>query len=339
MNYANKIGYNYVDYQLDLALELSIKGNLIDAEKILRKLPSNDPRVIYNLGAYEIKNGNLFKGFTMQEEGRNIKIYGNSPNSNKPLWNGQTNCSILFSCEAGLGDQIAYSRFLTNFAKMGNKIILACDKELMPILKHIDGVSEVVEYKNGAKSKHDFWIPSMSSITMLGLEFDNLSGEPYLLKPKSFIKDDKFKIGIRWAGNPKFAFEEHRKIPPEYFINLCKIPGVSVYSLQKDDEKRKLPPEIKKYPLNTWEQTSGIIASMDLVISSCTSVSHMSAAMGQKTWICPPILPYTLWLNAKNNDLQKTHWYNSVTLFKQEKYGSWEEPFQKIYDKINKGEI
>ena len=49
-------------------------------------------------------------------------------------------------------------------------------------------------------------------------------------------------------------------------------------------------------------------------------------AMGIETWIVVPILPYYLW--ALPGD--KTPHYDSVTLYRQEKYGCWEAPFKKI---------
>ena len=77
------------------------------------------------------------------------------------------------------------------------------------------------------------------------------------------------------------------------------------------------------------------IASCDLVITSCTSIAHLSGAMGIPTWIIPPVLPYYLWAYPIN----KTVWYNSVKLFRQKMYGSWNEPFNEIKLALQKGEI
>jgi hypothetical protein len=69
---------------------------------------------------------------------------------------------------------------------------------------------------------------------------------------------------------------------------------------------------------------------MDLVITSCTSVAHMSAALGVETWVVVPILPYYMWSVPG----EKSAWYDSVTLFRQEKYGDWTAPFAKISKRL-----
>jgi len=79
-------------------------------------------------------------------------------------------------------------------------------------------------------------------------------------------------------------------------------------------------------PLDSWHDTQAAIASCDLVISSCTSVSHLAAAMGVPTWVVTPIMPYFLY--ALDGD--RTPYYDGMRLFRQEIYGDWQAPFDKI---------
>ena len=73
---------------------------------------------------------------------------------------------------------------------------------------------------------------------------------------------------------------------------------------------------------------------MDLVISSCTSVAHASAALGKPTWIVIPILGYYIWAYQLGKDEisqgEYTSYYENTRVFRQEKYGKWEEPFENI---------
>ena len=101
-------------------------------------------------------------------------------------------------------------------------------------------------------------------------------------------------------------------------------------SLQRDKDSELKPKWMKQAPLDDWQTTRKSISQCELVISSCTSVAHLSAAMGIKTWVVVPILSYYLW--ALPGD--RTPYYNSITLFRQEKYGSWKEPFIKIKEKL-----
>ena len=75
--------------------------------------------------------------------------------------------------------------------------------------------------------------------------------------------------------------------------------------------------------LNTWDDTAGLIQNLDLVISSCTSVAHLSAAMNKQTWVIIPTLPYYIWAHGSD-------YYKSVTLFQQGRNQVWDETFQEI---------
>ena len=89
---------------------------------------------------------------------------------------------------------------------------------------------------------------------------------------------------------------------------------------------KDLPFEDLEPNLKTWEDTASYMSSMDLIITSCTSTAHMSAALGIETWVIVPVLPYYLWAVPKN----KSAWYDNVTLFRQEKYGEWEAPLNAV---------
>jgi hypothetical protein len=75
---------------------------------------------------------------------------------------------------------------------------------------------------------------------------------------------------------------------------------------------------------------------LDLVISSCTSIAHLSAAMGKETWVVVPAMPYYPWARPG----RKSDWYPSVTLFRQKCFGEWIPPFVEIKEcltrKVNK---
>jgi len=81
-----------------------------------------------------------------------------------------------------------------------------------------------------------------------------------------------------------------------------------------------------RYEMKTWKDTAEIIASMDLVISSCTSIAHLSAAMGKETWVISPILPYYIWALP----IDTSPWYKNVKLYRQTQYGNWDNPFERI---------
>ena len=246
------------------------------------------------------------------------------------MWDGEQNGTILLNLEGGLGDQIHGARFANDIADRGNKVIVACSGPLASVVKQIEGVTAVVQHEAVFGVVHDYWVPSMSAIVPLGYQYGHLDGSAYIPKPE-VSKSENFRIGLRWQGNPQFEHEQHRLFPNQLLFNAVKGHDVEYISLQRDEGAEHRPDWVKESCLDSWADTQNTIASCDLVITSCTSVAHLSAAMGVPTWIVVPILPYYLWAKPGN----KTEWYNSVELFRQETYGDWTAPFVKIKKQLN----
>jgi hypothetical protein len=317
-------------------------------EKKLNYIRSN-----YNRGWYEMMNGDLLEGFTLMNEGRHAGIWGNKHiGTDKPLWNGENlnGKYLLFVCEAGYGDQILFIRFVKDICNKGGKVIVACDDPgLRSLFSQIPEVSALIDSKVALSTYHDYWLPSMAAPQVLKTTYDDLKGTPYIKVKEeyikvfeSLIKSDKLKVGIRWLSMPREGVCNtlgdaylSRKFPAYLMFNAVIQDHVQLYSLQRDEGIEYLPRMsgiISLEPLlQSWDHTAAIIANLDLVISSCTSIAHLSAAMGKPTWIVIPLMAYFTWARPGN----KTSWYDSVKLFRQEKYMKWDEPFRKVKEELS----
>lgn len=321
-------------HPLDVALNASINGHPEISEKILLAENQNDPRVIFNLGWHEMRHGNLAEGLRKMDAGRFIKCFGNDPIPGQ-IWKNESleNKTLLFRSEGGLGDEIINFRFAKHFQDLGARVVVSCHKSLIQFFsKHgfITITEQAIPYIN-----YDYWVPGMSALHVAGYDQNTLSGKPYLTaEPKTlYSKPGTLKVGIRWAGNPKFEHEQHRKFDPQPLIDLHELPGVTLYSLQRDEDCIDgLPFADLRNQLMTWDDTASTIMGLDLVITSCTSVAHLSAALGKETWVVIPVMPYYIW--AKPG--KKSVWYDSVTLFRQEKYGDWSHPLKAIWEELSK---
>jgi hypothetical protein len=164
----------------------------------------------------------------------------------------------------------------------------------------------------------------------LGYEMADLSGKPYIPKP-NVIKGHRKRIGLRWQGNSKFEEDHQKKFPYNLMFDAVQGADYEFISLQRDEGADACPPWVKRVPLNTWQDTQAAVASCDLVISSCTSVSHLAAAMGVETWVVIPVMGYYLY--ALDGD--KCPYYDNMTLLRQEVFGDWTAPFDRIKQKLN----
>lgn len=320
-------------HPLDLALEASINGHPEISEDILRSQPQDDLRVLFNLGWHEMRHSNMKKAFEHFNYGRYIDVFGLPPVPGK-IWkdeplNGKT---LLFRCEGGYGDQILNFRFAERFKQMGARILVSCAPELKEIFSRHGYICIDNEVVMGAH--YDYWIPAMSAAFMLDMEYEDLNGSPYLFakeKRNLFAKKDTLKVGLRWSGSPDFEDEQHRRFDPELMISLHDVPNITCYSLQRDENLVDgLPFGDLREQMKSWEDTASIIAGLDLVITSCTSIAHMAGSMGIPTWVLTPIMPYYTWAVPGEG----SRWYDSVKLYRQEKYGEWEAPFNRIREDL-----
>mgnify|MGYP003334193269 FL=1 len=314
---------------LDLQLAASTIGDFAEgwrlAQKMERETP-NDCRAAYNRGWYYLRQGQIQKGYQLMDKGRLAGVFGNQhPETQMPEWDGKAKGTILLYLEGGLGDQIHQVRYARSIAERGNKVVVSCTGALVSLLNEVAGVSAVVQHGAEYGVYHDYWVAGMSAVVPLGFELEDIVGTPYINKPVT-IKGHKKRIGLRWSGSKAFEEQHNKLFPAELLFSAVNSADYEFISLQRDADTELCPPWVKQVPLDSWHETREAIASCDLVISSCTSVSHLAAAMGVETWVVTPIMPYFLY--ALDGD--KTPYYDSMRLFRQETFGEWLEPFVKI---------
>jgi len=138
---------------------------------------------------------------------------------------------------------------------------------------------------------------------------------------------------LRWSGNPEFEHEQFRQFNPLQLLNITKDhKDISFYSFQRDNDLVDLSSYENITDLSNklidWETTFSYLDDMDLVITSCTSIAHASAALGKETWVITPILSYYIWALPG----EKSPWYDTVTLYRQPEYKNWNP----LFDNINR---
>lgn len=305
-----------------------------DIAQELKQIAPHCHRAAFNRGWYEMYHGNLLEGFRCLDHGRWEKTFGDQPlPTNKPIYHGEDlqGKHLLLCSEGGLGDEIINVRFAKNFADLGAKVTVTCDPSLKSVFARVPGVSSVVSHRAAPDVYHDYWVPAMSAGSVLEMSYEKLSGEPYFTSSPEFEKKWQEivsrgapagtpKIGLRFYGNPKFEHEQHRRFPKEGLINTLE--GKPWWNLQIEESP---------LPLASWEDTLGLISQLDLVITSCTSVAHASAALGKETWVIVPLLPYYVWAKPGS----QSPWYNSVRLFRQKEFGQWDTVFTEIKEALS----
>jgi hypothetical protein len=321
---------------IEIQLQLSLEGKMEEAKYYLDKMEREKPscdRAAFNRGWYKMQEGKLLEGHRLLDRGRNEGAIGTALNKlpmHKPIWNGKNKERVIYYMEGGFGDQIHSIKYINKIKEIAGDVVIHCAPELTNLLVE-NGYNNIIDdFILLTTVEFDSWVPAMSAICSLGYEYKDLDGRPYL-KNKRNKQNDKFTIGLKWSGNPQFEHQQHRKFPLDLFFDSVYNEKFDYVSLQRDEESDLCPEWVKKTNLDTWVDTQVSVSNCDLVITSCTSIAHLSAAIGIPTWIIIPILPYYLWaLPGK-----KTPHYDSVTLFRQQKFNDWTYPLNEIKTRLN----
>jgi len=311
---------------LDLVLEAGLRGKFDKAEQMLRRELEEHPdneRAQYNLGLYEMMKGNQVRGHKYLDRGRPIDVFGNRDVvSQMPLWDGKEKGVVLMNMEGGFGDGFHCIRFAKDILARGNELVISGDEKVSEIMRSVVGVTTFVAFQGAKYVYHNFWMPSMSAPLYMDLEYSDARGEAYIPR----VCSSEGKIGVKWEGNPKFEHQQHRLFPAEMMQDV--VEGFdNVVSLQQgEDGMAEGPDWMEKPDLSHWDLTRIELSKCNIVLTSCTGLAHLAGAMGIETWIVVPILPYHTWALPGS----KTVHYDSVTLYRQTKYGCWKDPFWKM---------
>ncbi|HUH42732.1 MAG TPA: hypothetical protein VLZ29_06430, partial [Sulfurimonas sp.] len=116
-----------------------------------------------------------------------------------------------------------------------------------------------------------------------------------------------------------------------------KLKNTKIYTLQIGEDSKRLK-ECSFYKdiidktdeINDFYDTSLLLSEMDLVITSDTSVAHLSGAMGVKSWLCLGVNPDWRW----GREGRETFWYPNIKIFRQDKKANWESVFKDIKDAL-----
>jgi hypothetical protein len=159
------------------------------------------------------------------------------------------------------------------------------------------------------------------------LTFFKSFAERYIRKQIENIAGDKLKIGVKFWGNQEFEHDQFRTPPTDKIKQLSKYG--QLFSLQFDDEDSTIPN--CKHIINDWQDTYSVFASIDILVTSCTSTAHLAGAMGIRTFVLVPLVPYLVWAS---DDMP---WYeDNVTVIRQTKYNDWTDAMERLDYEISK---
>lgn len=286
-----------------------------------------DNDIAFNTGWFKLSDNEIKEGYSLLDRGRekgpNGYVWGDSEmHFNTPVWRGAPNKTVMLKLERGIGDQFHQVRYARELKAKGCTTVVSCSPSLADVICHADGVDVVVQHEAAAGVLHNFHLPAMSS--PMHMDEGCIRGEAYISRPPSVIVPGR--VGLCWQGNVSYEHQTKRKFPPELLFSAIKGRATEFINLQKDEGIEHKPDWVQMVDLSSWVATASAMASCEYIITSCTSIAHLSGAMGIPTFIIIPIVPYYLWSLPG----VKTPYYDSVTLLRQTSVDNWLAPFQEL---------
>lgn len=262
----------------------------------------------------------------------------------QPLWRGEDIADkvLLVHTEQGNGDALQFARFLPLAASRCGKLVVACTEYLRPLLAGVEGVAEVRLPGKLPADSFDIYSPLLSLPRVLGITLDNLPATvPYVQVPKRVLVPEldagEFKVGLVWAGSATQKDNHRRSCPLDHYLTLVGLPGVRFYSLQtplgggQADTLAAHGIVDLEAELTDYARTAALVEQLDLVISVCTSVAHLTGALGKPVWVL--LAHYADWRWGRDGDTSA--WYPSARLFRQRTPGDWAELLARVRSALN----
>jgi len=323
-------------------LELKRPDEAIASYNQAIALNANDADAQWNKGLVHLIQGHYAQGWPLYEWGWKNGTRGNVRVWAQPLWLGQEGLAgktILLYQEQGLGDVIQFCRYARHVKALGARVLLEVPKSLLRLMQTLDGVDMLVETGVALTSPE---IPAFDYQTPLGslplafktevetipdaagyLRVDEANRSAWLerLGPKR-----KPRVGVVWSSASNFKSDAIRSMRLAEFMQCLDFDRFEVVCLQKvikpeDQATFDALGQMAFYgdELEDFADTAALASCMDVVVSTCTSVPHLTGALGIPTWVLLQYVPDWRWLLERRD----SPWYASVKLFRQAERGEW----------------
>lgn len=255
----------------------------------------------------------------------------------QPQWDGRADLAgktILLHAEQGYGDTLMAVRYVRQVIARGAAVVLEVPAPLRELLAEFGGAAQVVTQGHPLPA-FELHCPLMS----LPLAFQTTvatipSDSPYLSVPRAqaeqwrqrLPKTGRPRIGLSWGGRLEFPRDRERSIGLRPLLPILARTDAQFVSIQRDlrdgdAEILRAHPEVTHLgdAIQTFADTAAIMAELDLIISSDTSVVHLAGALGRPVWILLAYVPDWRWLLDRTD----CPWYPSARLFRQTQRSNW----------------
>lgn len=321
-------------------------------KRSLKILPDY-PDAKFHLGMLNLMRGRYREGWAGFEYRFRIPRAVKRPCS--PRWNGTSlhGRTLHVMREQGLGDDIMYSSCYPQLISDAKHCLIECEPRLERLFaRSFPGATFVPIVDNAAKDellKRDDVDARIFSASVPGYLRNSVRDFPvhhgYLRADPQRVDywreklrelGPGLKVGLSWRGGTVYTHRSRRTLSLDMLLPLLGLTGVQWVNLQYGDRAGELKAlrEAQGIDIRDWteaidgdyDETASLVDALDLVISVCTSVIHLTGALGREAWVMVPFAPE--WRYGLEGD--RMPWYPEVKLYRQIDPREWGNVIQNI---------
>lgn len=334
-------------------LDLGRMNEALEAHKRAVAAAPECAGAIYNLALTRLRLGEWNPGWREYEARWQFREVHSKPRVfRQPRWKGEplNGEPVLLHAEQGLGDSIQFSRFAALVAARGGRPLLMVQDQVERLMGSLDAVraGTVVQAIAGQPAPEFAYecplmsLPAVFETTPETVPWTGayLSAEPELVAEKwrQFPAEGRGpRVGIAWAGNPRYKADGQRSMRLERMLPLLERPGFEWISLQKNGAEEQiaaLPTRVRVVDGASQEknlaETAALIATLDMVVTTDTCIAHLAGAMAKPVWILLPYMSDWRWMQK----IETTPWYPTARLVRQRREGDWDDVLERVAQAI-----
>lgn len=313
--------------------------------RALKVLPTY-PDALFHQGMLNLMRGRYRDGWAGFEY--RFRIARGTKRRGEPRWNGTSlrGRTLHVLREQGLGDDIMYSSCYPQLIADARHCVIECEPRLERLFRRSFPQAEFVPIvDNAIKSevleRKDVDVRIFSA-SVPGYLRNSMRDFP---EHQGYLRSDParaahwrdqlaslgpgLKVGLSWRGGTVYTHRNRRTLSLETLQPLLAIPGVHWINLQYGDRAGEIATfsaahgiTITDWPEaidGDYDETAALVDGLDLVISVCTSVIHLTGALGREARVMVPFAPE--WRYGLEAD--RMPWYPGVHLHRQKDPQDW----------------
>ncbi len=347
---------DHVEALFNKALALVDLGESVEAERLIERVLQIDPDFAHahlQRAFMLLKRRDFGEGWREYAWRVCIPEVDHWQDYDYPIWRGEALAGkrILVQAEQGLGDQIMFASCLPEVIAGSQHVMIECDPRLAKLFAR--SFPRAAIYRHRAAGEPDWSrepapdyrarcgdLPRM----LRNREADFPRHAGYLVAEPARVtawrdrlesRGPGLKVGISWRGGTPATGQARRSIPLDALLPILSTSGTHFVSLQYGDVSAEIANLQARHGVvvHSWayadagmDDIAALIASLDLIITVCTTAAHLAGALGKSAWVMVPAVAEWRYLYEGTS----IPWYPKLRLYRQQKPGQWGGVFATI---------